>query len=532
MKKLMTSNEAVARGAIESGVSFVSGYPGTPCTEIVTILQNEKSINCEWSTNEKVALEVAIGTSLAGYRTLVVMKTLGLNVAADAFTQLAGTPLNGGIVIVVADDVGRIAGDDYQDCRSYGIMSNVPVVEPSDSQEAKAFVAEAFQMSESYMTPVILRLNSVLCKSKTMVSFDDFIPEKNYRLIKEKSYQKTIGSIVKFGFKDCYSENLRAYWHDFSHEWQNVNQFADETKLNKVEEGSRDIGIIATGVAYYYAKEVLPGASFLKLGMVYPLPKKQIEQFIKAHEIVYMLEDGQPLIEKEIKSMGLKIIGESLFPRFPEMLHFTPDIIENKILKKESTLHKTEVPMRLPINCNGCPHHIVNDIVKRHSIYSASGIGCGGLGALPHVGIIDVIKCMGSSFGIAHGYNKANGFKEKDKKMLAIMGDGEFWHTGINNLINMIHNESTTTVVIEDNMTIAMTGGQPTLSMKNSEGNFAIETVCKALGVKNVQVIESKHVEKLEKAILDAMDENILSVIISRHPCVIFNQSKRMEALK
>ncbi|GAU79293.1 thiamine pyrophosphate-dependent enzyme [Fusibacter sp. 3D3] len=532
MKKLMTSNEAVAQGSIESGVAFVSGYPGTPCTEIVTVLQQAKSVKCEWSTNEKVALEVAIGTSLAGYRSLVVMKTLGLNVAADAFTQLAGTPINGGIVIVVADDIGRIAGDDYQDCRSYGIMSSVPVVEPSNSQEAKDFVAVAFQMSEAYMTPVIFRLNSILCKSKTVVSFEAFIAEKPFRKLSHKSYQKTIGNIVKFGFDDCALDKLKDYWHDFNDEWQKLKLYADETALNKIEKGKTNMGIIATGIAYYYAKEIFPDASFLKLGMVYPLAEKRIRQFIKTHQDVYLLEDGHPLIEKEIKSMGLKIIGEDLFPRFPEMLYFTPDIIENKFLKKTALVKKRDVPIRLPTNCKGCPHHAVNEIIKKHDIYTASGIGCGGLGALPHVGIIDVVKCMGSSFGIAHGYNKANPAHSKSKKMLAIMGDGEFWHTGINNLINMVHNESATTVVIEDNMTIAMTGGQPTVAVKTNDALSSIESVCRGIGVRNVRVIDSKNIEVLEKTILDAMNMEILSVIISRHPCVIFNQNKKMEAIK
>lgn len=518
MKKLITSNHAVAVGAYHSGVSYVSGYPGTPCTEVLSELRRFKEVECEWSTNEKVALEVAIGTSLAGYRSLVVMKTLGLNVAADAFTQLAGTPLNGGLVLVVADDIGRIAGDDYQDCRSYGIMAQVPVIEPANSQEAYDSVSLAFQMSETYETPVILRLNGILCKSKTLVKYATCTWKKHYRRPHEKSLQKTVGNIVKFGFHNCDNETLKPYWKNFDEEWKAIKEQAETTELNRETISGSDIGIIASGVAYEHAREVLPHVSYLKLGLVYPLPRKKIESFVNKHKKVFILEDGHPLIEKEIKSYQLPVIGVEAFPRFPEMLHFTPGVIEEKILGKMTESRHLEVPLRLPDNCPGCPHHLVNDVIEKHNIYTSSGIGCGGLGALPHKGVIDVIKCMGSSIGIAHGYNKA---LDKNKQMLSIMGDGEFWHSGINNLINMVLHESTSTIVIEDNMTIAMTGGQATITPKDG-GRGSIEAVCKAIGVEDVQVINPRIENNLENTIKLAMDSDQLSVIISRSPCVLF----------
>ncbi len=524
MRKLITSNHAVAMGAYHSGVSYVSGYPGTPCTEVLSELEKFEEVTCEWSTNEKVALEVAIGSSLAGYRSLVVMKTLGLNVAADAFTQVAGTPMNGGLVLVIADDIGRIAGDDYQDCRNYGIMSDVPVIEPSCSQEAYDYVSQAFEMSEKYETPVILRLNGILCKSKTLVKYENMSWQQHYRKPHSKSLQKTVGNIIKFGFNDCESDDLSQYWKDFSKSWKALNSEAENTLLNCECINNSEIGIIASGVSYQHALEVLPDASYLKLGLVYPLPKERIEDFVKRHKRVYVLEDGHPLIEKEIKSFQLQVIGEQLFPRFPEMLHFTPGVIEEKIKQFKTSLESVKVPLRLPENCNGCPHHLVNDVISKHEIYTSSGIGCGGLGALPHLGVIDVIKCMGSSIGISHGYNKA---QQGKNEMLAIMGDGEFWHTGINNIVNMVLNNGHSTIVIEDNMTIAMTGGQKTMK-PNSSGVGSIESVCHAIGVKSVKVVDPRNGTDLEKAVVSAMESEDLSVIISRSPCVLFSNKTKV----
>ncbi|MCG8541616.1 MAG: thiamine pyrophosphate-dependent enzyme [Clostridia bacterium] len=526
MKKMLTGNQGTALGSYESGVSYATGYPGTPCTEVLNELSSFTDIDCEWSTNEKVALEVACGVSISGRRSLVLMKTLGLNVAADAFTQLSGTPINGGIVLVVADDVGRIVGDDYQDCRFYNIMSQVPLLEPSDSQEAREFMKIAFEISERFETPVIFRLNSITSKSKSVVHINQEIdrPGKRYRRIHKKSLQKTIGNVVRFGFDNYDSPKLKDYWHDFNENWNRLSSYSKDIEINRVELQDSTIGVIASGVSYLYGKEVLPKASFLKLGLVFPLPQKIIKEFIEKHEKVYVLEDGHPIIEKEIRNMGFEVEGESIFPRFPHMLYFTPDIIEEKILGKVKEREEVRVPFRLPVNCPGCSHNVINDLLKKNNIKAVGGIGCGGLGAFPHFGAIDVVKCMGSSFGIAYGFNKLG---SDDEKIVGIMGDGEFWHTGINGLLNIIWNNGDCTLIINDNLTVAMTGGQKNISSPleshSNKRRISIERVCRSIGVDRVHVIDSYDVEELEKVLLDEIEKKGVSVIISRRKCLIFS---------
>ncbi|KXG76435.1 thiamine pyrophosphate-dependent enzyme [Thermotalea metallivorans] len=524
MRNIMTGNQAAALGAFQSGVAFVTGYPGTPCTEVVSELAKFEGVHWEWAVNEKVALEAAIGASLAGVRTLVVMKTLGLNVAADAFTQLAGTPMNGGLVLVVADDVGRIVGDDYQDCRHYSIMSQVPLLEPSDSQEAKEFMEMAFLISETYEVPVILRLNSITSKSKSVVKLEQDVGQRaTRRLAHQKSLQKTVGNVVRFGFPNYDSPMLKEYWHDFKKNWTALQDACNEISINQVEMGDREIGIIASGVSYHYAKEAVPHASFLKLGLVFPLPQRLIRDFVGSHRTVYVIEDGHPIIEREIRGMGLTVQGENVFPRFPHMLYFTPEIIEEKILGIQREKKSSEVPFRLPVNCPGCPHTVVNRILKKNNIKAVGGIGCGGLGAFPHVGAMDVVKCMGSSFGIAHGYNR---FRKDGKKMVAVMGDGEFWHTGMNGLINAVYHKGEGVFIIEDNFTVAMTGGQRNISsplkQDSIQNRISIEAICKTIGILDVYVVDSYDEDRLEGILLREMDKEGISVIIARHPCLIF----------
>lgn len=526
MRKILTGNQATALGCYESGVAYATGYPGTPCTEVLNELSSFKGVNCEWSTNEKVALEVASGVSMSGKRTLVLMKTLGLNVAADAFTQLSGAPINGGIVLVVADDVGRIVGDDYQDCRFYSIMSNVPLVEPSDSEEAREFIKIAFEISERFETPVIFRLNSITSKSKSVINMteENNQPIRECRQIHKKSLQKTVGNVVRFGFDNYNSQKLKDYWHDFHESWNRLSSYSDNVEINKAEVKNSTIGIIASGVSYLYAKEVLPEASFLKLGLVFPLPKRNIKEFIESHEKVYVIEDGHPIIEKEIKNIGLEVEGESIFPRFPHMLYFTPDIIQEKILDKKEENEYVRVPFRLPVNCPGCAHNVINSLLKKNDIMAAGGIGCGGLGAFPHVGAIDVVKCMGSSFGIAYGFNKLN---DDGEKLLGIMGDGEFWHTGINGLLNIVWNNGDCTLIVNDNLTVAMTGGQKNISSPLDPGSdkrrASIEEVCKAIGVDRTYVIDSYNTKELERVLLEEIEKKGVSVIIARHECLIFS---------
>lgn len=525
MRRILTGNQGAAVGCYESGVAYATGYPGTPCTEVLSELFKFKEILCEWATNEKVALEVATGVSMTGKRSIVLMKTLGLNVAADAFTQLSGTPINGGIVLVVADDVGRIVGDDYQDCRFYSIMSKVPLIEPSDSQEAKDFMKVAFEISEKFETPVIFRLNSITSKSKSVVDITEKNKhQKKIRRIHQKSLQKTVGNVVRFGFENHNSLKLKDYWHDFDKSWRNLSLYSNDIPINKVELKDSSIGVIASGVGYLYAKEALSDVSFLKLGLVYPLPINIIKEFVRKHEKVYVIEDGHPIIEKEIRNMGIDVEGESIFPRFPHMLYFTPDIIEKKIYGKSKEKKDTRIPFRLPVNCPGCAHNVINNLLKKNNIKATGGIGCGGLGAFPHVGAIDIVKCMGSSFSIAYGFNKLN---DDGKKIVGIMGDGEFWHTGINGLLNIIWNNGNCVLIINDNLTVAMTGGQKNVSSpleeKSTKRRVSIEEVCSSLGVDRIHVIDSYDKEELEKTLLEEISKDGVSVIIARHKCLIFS---------
>lgn len=522
---LLTGNEAVAYGSMSAGVECFTGYPGTPCTEIGEILERQHRKLCEWSINEKVALEVAVGISLAGRRVLVGMKTLGLNVAADCLTQLTGTPLNGGIVIVVADDTGRIAADDYQDCRFYSTMARFPLLEPADSREAYDFARLAFDISERYSTPVLIRMNSIMCKSKSIVSnleqsFEEIPIRKEY----QRSLQKTVGNIVRFGLKNYDSEYLRSFWHDFEKKWQELRQLSDAVEVNFIEDADSDIGIITTGNAYNYVKELEQNVAVMKLGMAYPLPEKKLKAFAERYEKLYVIEDGHPVIEKELKSLGISVKGEEIFPRFPEMLCFNPDIIEGKLFKK-SDKHKQYVPFRLPENCKGCPHRTVNTVLKELNIKAAGGIGCGALAAMPDVGVIDVVKCMGSSFGIAHGYNKL-----ENEKMVAVMGDGEFWHTGLNGLINAYYNDGNLLAIIEDNLTTAMTGGQRNASSQNREEleHFkcvSIEKVIKAIGIPEIEIVDGYDKKRLKSLVSRFHKQPGIQVIITRKNCMLFTSS-------
>lgn len=524
---LLTGNEAIAFGSMAVGVECFTGYPGTPCTEIGEIIESQYRQQSEWSINEKVALETAVGISLTGKRVLVGMKTLGLNVAADCFTQLAGTPMNGGLVIVAADDTGRIAADDYQDCRFYSIMSKVPLLEPADSQEAYDFAGLAFEISERYSTPVLIRLNSIICKSKSVVNtsaqcFEKPHPIKAY----QRSLQKTVGNIVRFGLKNYGSEYLGSFWLDFDANWQSIKKLSDETHVNFIEDADSDIGIITTGNAYNYVKELDRNVAVMKLGLSYPVPERKIRTFAEKYKRLYIIEDGHPVIEKELKSLGIQAIGEEVFPRFPEMLCFNPDIIDKKLFNTKRTKDTGYVPFRLPENCKGCPHRTVNTVLKEMRIKAAGGIGCGALAALPDNGVIDVVKCMGSSFGIAHGYNKL----EKEK-MVAVMGDGEFWHTGLNGLINAYYNGGSLLAIIEDNMTTAMTGGQRNASSRNREElnhlkSISIEALVKAIGISDIEIVDGYDRDTLKSSISRFYKQAGIQVIITRKNCMLFSDSR------
>jgi indolepyruvate ferredoxin oxidoreductase alpha subunit len=523
--KMMNGNEAVARGAFEAGVKVAAGFPGTPSTEVMDYTNHRyPDIYCEWSTNEKVGLEVAIGASFAGYRSLAIMKTVGLHVAADALGGAAGSQINGGLVLVVGDDVGRIAGDDYNDVRHYGNMFNIPVLEPSDSQEAKDLMVRAFEISEEYSTPVILKITSVTCKTSSPVIIDeDYTYEVKCRDKYPVSFSKVIMTTIMTKAKGSEHPKLTKCFNDFT---ANMNRLAGDSNdfdINKLELSGKKIGIITAGTPYYYAKEVLPDASFLKLGLVMPLPEKMIRELAEHVEELYVIEDGHDILEKNIMDLGISVIGKELFPKFPEMMRFTPDIIEEKLVPNAPKRTPLEgIPFRLPVSCAGCSHLFISQILRKHKIKAAADVTCGLIGCFPHMESYSLQKCMGSSISLAHGYNIAKDHKEN---FVAMIGDGGFWATGINGLMNLIFNDSQSTVIIVDNSCLAMTGGQNVASSEfgfnyKPENKLDIATVCEAIGVKDIVSVDAYEFENLEESILNAVNAKTNSVVIVKKPCI------------
>ncbi len=523
--KMMNGNEAVARGAFEAGAKVAAGFPGTPSTEVMDYThQNHPEIYCEWTTNEKVAVEVAIGASFAGYRSLALMKTVGLHVAADALGGAAGSQINGGLVLVVSDDVGRLAGDDYNDCRHYGNMFNIPVLEPGDSQEAKDLMVCAFEISEEYSTPVILRTTSVTCKTTSQVVIDeDYTYQAKFRDKYPISFSKVIMTTMMMKGKGSEHPKLTKCFNDFPAHMKRLASDCNNFDINQLELNSNKIGIITSGSPYYYAKEVLPDASFLKLGLVMPLPEKMIRELADHVEKLYVIEDGHDVIEKNIKDLGVSVIGKELFPKFPEMMRFTPDIIEEKLVPDAPKRTPIEgVPFRLPVACAGCSHTFISQILRKHKIKAAADVTCGVIGCFPHMESYSLQKCMGSSIALTHGYNLA---KENKENFVAMIGDGGFWSTGINGLMNLIYNNNQSTVIVVDYSCLAMTGGQSVASSEfgfnyKAENKLDIAKVCEAIGIKDIVTVDPYEIDNLETAILNAVNAKTNSVVIVKKPCV------------
>ncbi|MNM53964.1 indolepyruvate ferredoxin oxidoreductase [compost metagenome] len=527
MKVVLTGNEAVARGAYEAGAGMATGYPGTPSTVVIEeTMRKYAEIYSEWSTNEKVALEVAMGASFAGYRSYAVMKTVGLNVAHDALMSAAQAQTNGGLVLVVSDDAGRIS-DDCNDCRHYGDSAGVPVLEPSDSQEALEYMKLAFELSERLSLPVIIRLTSITCKTRSTVDIDDtYQYQKAFRKKYKFSYYGVLASTMMIGMADSSNAKVRRFDHDFAQALRTLKEEAADLPVNVLEINGSDIGVITAGVPYGYVKEMLPEASVLKLGLVYPLPERLIRRLADHVNRLYVIEDGHVFLEKEIKSLGFDVIGESLFPKFPESTCFSPELISEKLGSTEVSVHPIQnVPFRLPMNCAGCSHLFVYHILKKHRIEASTDVTCGGIGVFPHIGAFNNAKHMGSSIGMAHGVNVMNQ-RQGERKYVAVIGDGGFWATGINGMINMVYNSVNSTVIIVDNQCIAMTGGQSLPSGDfgahyNPENRLSIAEMCRAIGIRDIRTVDAYDLEELEDAVLGAVNSQESSVVIVQKSCLL-----------
>ena len=515
-KIIMLGNEAIARGAYEAGVKVSSAYPGTPSTEISEFLSKYQEVYTEWAPNEKVATEVAFGASFAGVRSLACMKHVGLNVASDPLYTFSYTGVNGGAVIVVADDPGLASSQNEQDTRMIARASHVPVLEPSDSMEAKEFIKFAYELSEKYDTPVILRTTTKLSHSQSVVELCDRkeIADKDYNRDVRKYVMMPASAIGRHVVVEERDNKLAVDSCDFP--------------VNKVEINDKKIGFITSGVPYQYVKEVFPNASVLKLGLVNPLPKKLIEDFVKQVDTVYVVEELEPVIEEQVKSWGYDVKGKEIFTRQGE---YSANLLKKAILGKNDVVFaKADTPNRPPILCPGCPHRSVFSVLNKLKIHAAGDIGCYTLGAVAPLGVIDSTLCMGASISTLHGIEKARG-RDFVKNWVAVIGDSTFLHTGINSLINLVYNKATGTVLILDNRTTGMTGHQEHAAtgktLKGEDTNaIDLEVLCRAVCVKNVMTINAFDIANLEKAIKESVNGDELTVIIAKAPCALLKGQK------
>ena len=514
-KKLMLGNEAIARGAYEAGVKVSAAYPGTPSTEISENIVKYPEIYCEWSPNEKVAMEVAIGASISGVRAMASMKHVGVNVASDPLFTVSYIGVNGGLVLVAADDPGLYSSQNEQDSRSVARTAQIPVLEPSDSYEAKEFMKEAFELSEKYDTPIMVRTTTRLAHSQGFVELGE------RKETEDKPYEKNPQKNVMV------PANAKAR-HLFVEE--RLNRMAEDAcgmAVNKVEYADKKIGVITSGIPYQYVKEVLPNASVLKLGLVHPLPKKLIEEFAANVETLYIVEELEPVIEEQVKSWGIKAIGKEIFTRQGE---YSANLIRKVILGQDvNSKQAAQVPGRPPILCPGCPHRSVYSVLNKLKIHGAGDIGCYTLGSAPPLGVIETTVCMGASISTLHGMEKAKG-KDYIKNWVALIGDSTFLHTGINSLMNMVYNKGTGTVMILDNSTTGMTGHQDHAATGKTlmgEETYAINlyNLCKALGIEHVYEVNAFDVEALEELVKRETQRDAVSVIITKSPCVLLKSN-------
>ncbi len=515
-KVVMLGDDAVARGAYEAGVKVAAAYPGTPSTEILeAVAKYKEDIYCEWSVNEKVALEVVLGASMGGVRALYASKHVGVNVAADPLFSAAYIGSRGGLVIVTCDDPGLHSSQNEQDNRYYGISAKIPVLVPSDSQEAKDFTKIAFDISEKFDVPVILRLTTRISHSKSVVTLE---PRKE---VEHKGYEKNIYKnmiLPAFAKKRHYSLEDRLL---------KLKEFSETFPYNRIEEGDRSIGVIADGVAYNYAKEVFPDATFLKISLVHPLPEKLIKKFASMVDKIYVIEENDPVIEDQVRKMGIEVIGKDVIPRVDEL---SPGVIRKAVFNVDIPEEVKDIPDRPPALCPGCPHRgFFSQLKKIKNVIITGDIGCYTLGALPPLNAMDTCVCMGGGVTIAHGIEKAiKGVQ--DNPIVGVVGDSTFFHSGITGLINAVYNKSSYTLAVLDNRITAMTGhqehpGTGKTLMEEETKEISVEEVAKACGVEKVITVNPHNLKETYEGIKEAVEYPGVSVIISKAPCPLHDRS-------
>ena len=520
-KELLSGNEAIARGAVESGIRVATGYPGTPSTEILeTLVRYDTESYVSWSPNEKVALDVGVGAALAGTRTLVTMKHVGLNVAADTLMSVAYTGVNAALVIITADDPGVHSSQNEQDNRIYARFASVPLLEPSDSQEAKDFVRQACEISERFDTPVLLRSTTRLAHTKGMVALGEASPSPAC------SYKRNPAKYV------LVPSNARVRHEKVLERMAQLSEFAEQTELNRWDRGSNAVGIITSGVSYQYVKEVLPEASILKLGLIHPLPIQLLKQFAASVQRVLVVEELEPVIEEQLKAHAIAVEGKQFFSRLGE---FSQERVREGFQKAgvlpqpqekseaRRTLPVKENLFRPPALCPGCPHTVPYLVLKKLNALVVGDIGCYTLAVYEPLAAIETTLAMGCSIGMAVGMQKGG---DGSRPVVATIGDSTFFHSGIPPLIDALYNKAKITIVILDNQTTAMTGGQDHPGTgKNLRGErvrtVEIAKLCKALGVEHVQVVDPYDVSAVFRTLKAAINHDGVSVVVTNRPCVV-----------
>lgn len=549
LKKLLSGNEAIARGAYESGVSVAAGYPGTPSTEILENFARYPGVYAEWAPNEKVALEVGIGASIGGARVMVTMKHVGVNVAADPLFTLAYTGVNGGLVLVSADDPGMHSSQNEQDNRYYGLFAKIPVLEPSDSREAREMVGLALDISEKFDIPVMLRITTRVAHSQGFVETGEVQEKEIKREIKQ--YKKNAPKYVMlpaYGrLRHVSLEERRA----------KLSAYADNCPVNIIEWNDRRVGVVTSGVSYQYVREVLKDASVLKLGLTNPFPAGLVKKFAGGVDKLLVVEELEPFLENQIRALGIPAVGKKFFPRVGE---FSPGLVEEKfkeagvpddlfsrgenadagtaVFKKQASAGsvlegpackegKPAAPARPPVPCPGCPHRGVFYILKKLKLVVTGDIGCYTLGALPPLESMDSCICMGASIGTAAGMERAN--PQLKGKLVAVIGDSTFLHSGITGLLNAVYNKSSLTLIILDNRTTAMTGHQDhpgtgrTLMGKPAPA-VDLEKLAGALGVRRIRTVDPLDLKAVETAVKEETAAGEPSVIIAKRPCALLSK--------
>ncbi len=519
MKKLMIGNEAVARGLYEAGCSVISSYPGTPSTEITEFAAGYDDIYCEWAPNEKVALEVAFGAAMRGKRSACAMKHVGLNVAADPLFTMSYTGVNAGLVICVADDPGMHSSQNEQDSRHYAIAAKVPMLEPADSAEALEFAKTAFEISEQYDTVVILRMVMRIAHTQSLVELSERKADT------DKPYEKTPS---KYIMMPGYAKKRHPVVEERTLE---LTELAELGNFNREEYADSDIGIITSGTSYQYVKEIFgDSVNVLKLGMVNPLPVRRIKDFAARVKKLYVIEELDGIIETHCKNIGVPVThGKDIFTPIGEYSQLS---ISRALGIDKNSAHKidSDIPVRPPVMCAGCPHRGMFYALTKNKITVIGDIGCYTLGAQQPLNAVDSVLCMGASVSGVHGFNKAGG-DEAEGKTVAVIGDSTFMHSGVTGLINIAYNATNSTVIILDNSITGMTGHQqnPTTGY-NIKGDLAakidLEALCLAVGINRVRVVDPYDIKACELAVKEELAVNEPSVIISRRPCMLLKYVK------